>query len=164
MNQSQDDTQTPSVLESFQVFLENAWLENALTDATSMRLHAFVSDGARVTDRVLQHFDSMLLEFRQERVDQQTKIWELESMVNNSILARLGKITANMNAIVSMIAENCVALTKTFAMLSDTIADNRRIQHAVNAQFDASLTHLAERLQNHDAQIVHHSDPMDQYD
>ncbi len=71
-----------------------------------------------------------------------------------SIIAWLSKITANMNAIVSTIADNCEALSKTFARLSEAIANTKRTQHAVNAKFDASFTHLADRLQKHNAQVA----------
>ncbi len=59
-----------------------------------------------------------------------------------------------MNAIVSTIADNLEASSKNFARLSEAIANTKRTQHAVNAKFDASLNHLAERLQKHNAQVA----------
>jgi hypothetical protein len=157
------DIQTQPELESFQDVLENVWPETALADATSMQLCVFVRDGARVMDRVFKEFDRMLLEFKQEKEAQQIKIWELESVVDDSVLAWLQKITTNMNEIVSTIVDNCVASFKTFAMLSDTLADNKHIQHAVTVQFDASLTHLAKRLQKRDALVMQTSDCLKHY-
>jgi hypothetical protein len=106
----------------------------------------------------------MMLELKQEKEAQQTKTRELESIVDDSILAWPGKIAANMSATVSTIADNCVALSKAFAKLSDAIADTNRTQHAVDAIFDTSLTRLAEQLQKHDAQVMKTSDGMDHYE
>ncbi len=119
-----------------------------------MRLKAFVLDGARIANKVLKEFDRVMLELKQEKEVQQTKTRELDDILDVSIMAWLGKITADMNAMVSTIADNCDALSKTFASLSEDIANTKRTQHAVNAKFDASFTHLADRLQKHNAQVA----------
>ncbi len=56
-------TRVPTRLGSFQALLDDTWLENITTDATSARLWAFVSEGARVVDTVLQDFDRMVQDF-----------------------------------------------------------------------------------------------------
>jgi hypothetical protein len=61
---------TLPISDSFQAFLDNMWPGDALSDAMSMRLCAYVSDSAWVADR----FDRMMLEIKQGRVEQQTKI------------------------------------------------------------------------------------------
>ncbi len=53
----------PTQLGSFQASLDNTWPENITTDATSARLWAFVSEGARVADTALQDFDKMVQDF-----------------------------------------------------------------------------------------------------
>jgi hypothetical protein len=95
-----------------------------------------------------------MLEPKQEKEVQQTKTWELEDILNVGITTQIGKITANMNSIVSTIVDNCEASSKTFARLSEAIADTKRTLHAANAKSDASFTNLADRLQKHDAQVA----------
>jgi hypothetical protein len=95
-----------------------------------------------------------MLELKQEKEVQQTKTRELEDILDVSITALLGKITADMNAIVSTIADNCKALSKISARLSEAIADSKRTQHAINAKLDASFTHLTYRLKKHNAQVA----------
>jgi hypothetical protein len=102
-----------------------------------------------------------MLELKQEKEVQQTGTWELEDILDVSIMSRLGKITANMNANVSTIADNCEALPKTFARLSEVIAKTKCTQHAVNEKFDASFTHLADRLQKPDAQVAQTMDSIE---
>jgi hypothetical protein len=152
--QLQQEMQNLLYLESFQDVLDNMWPATELEDATLVQLQAFVLDGVRIADKALKEFDRIMLELKQEKEVQQTKTWELEDILDVSITARLGKITADMNAIVYTIAENCEASSKTFARLSEAIADTKRTQHAVNAKFDASFTHLSDRLQKHDAQVA----------
>jgi hypothetical protein len=54
----------PTRLGSFPASLDDTWPENITTNATSARLWAFVSEGARVADTALQDFDRMVQDFR----------------------------------------------------------------------------------------------------
>ncbi len=87
------------------------WPGTEPADATLMRLHAFVQDGARVLDKALNEFDRMLLDLKQEKEAQKTKTRELENILDDSMLAWLGKVTANMNAVVSTVEVNCMVLS-----------------------------------------------------